>query len=467
MRDKLEAGILESLPNAVVNGHPTLRLPNTLSISFPRIAANTILAELNDIAVSAGAACHSDRVELSPVLKAMGKSEEVAMGTIRLSTGRQTTPSEIDSAIGEIVRVVKSLQPEYCEPANIPSGESIRLTMYTQGLGCACKLRPQLLEQLLRLQTPISDPNLLVGTDSCDDAAVYRISEDTAIVQTVDFFTPIVDDPYMFGAISAANSLSDIYAMGARPLFALNIVAFPSNRLPMSVLAQILKGAEDKATEAGIAIVGGHTVDDTEPKFGLAVTGLVHPDRIWHNVGAKIGDVLLLTKPIGTGIITTTAKRGICPSEVIRSASDSMAQLNGKAAEIAGEYDIHACTDITGFGLLGHLKEMMGGNNTSAVIHYSSVPLLTGVYELAIAGTIPGGTENNHSFTLPYVCYNESLSMVKRMILNDAQTSGGLLLALSPADADELSIKLRSAGLLSAVVGVVTEKGEWLVRVEE
>jgi hypothetical protein len=251
------------------------------------------------------------------VLEAMEVPLEDAMGTIRLSTGRGTSAGEIDRALDEITKVVESLQPSGLAGATASAalGKDVKLTRYTHGLGCACKLRPQLLEGILLKMPPPSDERILVGSDTADDAAVFKISDDTAIVQTVDFFTPILDDPFQFGAVAAANSLSDIYAMGARPLFALNIVGFPSNRLPMSVLEEILRGAQSKADEAGISIIGGHTIDDTEPKYGMAVTGMASPDQILANRGAKPGDALVLTKPIGTGVLSTAMKQDMLDSE--------------------------------------------------------------------------------------------------------------------------------------------------------
>ena len=315
MRDRLHNGLKTALPDAsfLLNGHPDLRLPNTLSLAFYLIEANTLLAEIGDqVAASAGAACHSDEIDLSQVLVAMDVPIDYAMGTVRFSVGRGTTEEEIDQAVQILTKSLNSLLPQGVSvPSTTANGaREIKLTRYTHGLGCACKLRPQALEEVLANLPPIADPKALVDASTNDDAAVYQVGEDLAVVQTVDFFTPIVDDPYWFGAISAANSLSDIYAMGAQPIFALSIVGFPSNRLPLSVLEEILRGAQEKAQEAGIPILGGHTVDDSEPKYGMAVTGLVHPERILRNSTAQPGDVLILTKPIGLGIPTTALKQG-------------------------------------------------------------------------------------------------------------------------------------------------------------
>jgi selenium donor protein len=247
--------------------------------------------------------------------------------------------------------------------------------------------------------------------------------------------------------------------MGGRALFALNVVGFPSNRLSMSVLEKILNGAHDKAREAGIAIIGGHTVDDTEPKFGLAVTGVVHPDKILTNRTAKPGDVLILTKPIGTGILSTALKQGMLDDDQKRLLIDTMAALNKTAADAMQEIGVNACTDITGFGLIGHLLEMMQGSKTSATVHADSIPILHGVEELAVSMIIPGGTKDNFSFTAPHVRYESGLSAVMRLILNDAQTSGGLLISVPDANAHILVEKLKKHGVEStAVIGRVTDQ---------
>ncbi|MFZ5980152.1 MAG: selenide, water dikinase SelD [Candidatus Zixiibacteriota bacterium] len=343
--------------------------------------------------------------------------------------------------------------------------DDIKLTRYTHGLGCACKLRPQLLEEILRKMPPSEDPALLVGTDTSDDAAVYRLDDTTAIVQTVDFFTPIVDDPYQFGAIAAANSLSDIYAMGARPLFALNVVGFPSNRLPMAVLERILSGARDKAREAGIDIVGGHTVDDTEPKFGLAVTGIINPRKIVANSTAQAGEVLVMTKPLGTGILSTALKEGRLEQMQADLLTATMAALNKTAAEAMQALGPGAATDITGFGLLGHLLEMMHRSGISAVIEFDQVPFLPGVAELATAGVIPGGSKDNYNHTRPHVFYSDHISQTKRLMLNDAQTSGGLLIALTPEKASKLVGKLRAEKIDAVIIGRVVPGADYKIMI--
>ncbi len=295
---------------------------------------------------------------------------------------------------------------------------------------------------------------MLVGTDTADDAAVYQVSDTLAIIQTVDFFTPIVDDPYSFGAIAAANALSDVYAMGGQPATALNIVCFPrdSDALPMSVLQRILLGGAEKAKEAGVSIVGGHTIDDAEPKYGLSVSGFVHPDRIWTNVGAEPGDKLILTKPIGTGVISTALRAGKADQEVVGSAIETMATLNRCAAEVAARFEPHACTDITGFGFLGHLREMLG-EGVAAVVRLSAIPLLGGARELALQGFVPGGAQRNWEAHGPLVTCGAGISEVDRHLLSDPQTSGGLLFAVAPLQASEFLAGLIGAGVQAAEVG--------------
>lgn len=465
MRDLLETRLLSEIPWARVNGHLQERLPNTLNISFKGIEANTLLSELVSLAASAGAACHAQQVDVSHVLEAMHVPVEYAMGTIRLSTGRATSEQEVEQAAREIGRVVRSLQPQRAGMSSEPAQDTIRLTQFTHGLGCACKLRPQLLEQVLAGMPVRADERVLVGTETADDAAVFSINKELALVQTVDFFTPIVDDPYQFGAISAANSLSDIYAMGATPLFALSVVAFPSNRLPLSVLADILRGAAEKAAEAGISIIGGHTVDDTEPKFGLTVTGSVHPDRVLTNTGAQPGDALILTKPIGTGIIATALKQGAIGAQEAAGALEWMARLNREAAEVMQRLGAHACTDVTGFGLLGHLLGMMKASNTCALVQADQVPLLEHAYDLAVAGILPGGSKNNLEYTAAHVDYSTNVPQALRILLNDAQTSGGLLVSLPAGRVKEYIANIINLKGMATEIGRVVENQAAIINV--
>lgn len=306
-------------------------------------------------------------------------------------------------------------------------------------------------------------PELLVGHETSDDAGVYQLTDSIALIQTVDFFTPIVDDPYMFGQITAANSLSDVYAMGGEPKTVLNIVAYPIKKLGAEVLSDILRGAADKVKEAGALTVGGHSIDDKEPKFGLSVTGIVHPDKIWKNVGAKPGDVLVLTKPIGVGIITTGIKRSVVTPEQEQIVTETMAELNKTAAEVLMNYHPHAVTDVTGFGLLGHSSEMARGSAVSFEIFYSKVPILEGALELARDGVVPGGSKSNHTWILDDVDYEE-LSIEEQLVLCDAITSGGLLVSISEDEAIKYVDALHSVGKYHAsIVGRVTEKKDKLI----
>lgn len=459
LRDRLQQGIFSQLTDVRVNGHPTLRSPNTLSLSFYGIEAQTLISELTELAVSAGAACHSDRVDMSHVLTAMRVPVIWGMGTLRLSVGRYTTQNEVDIAILKIVETVRRLRGSAADSISTGLG-AIKLTQFTHGLGCACKLRPIMLEAILQKLPVHTHPNLLVGTETSDDAMVYRISDDVALVSTVDFFTPIVDDPYLFGAIAAANSLSDIYAMGAKPLYALNIAAFPSGRLPDEVLEEILRGASDKAAEAGIPIAGGHTVEDTEPKFGLAVTGVVHPQRILRNQGAKPGDAILLTKPLGTGILSTALKRGMLDSSYYETLVQNLVSLNKIAAEVLVDFTVHACTDVTGFGLLGHLLEMCRPAGLGAHLIFDNIPILPGADSLALAGAIPGGSLDNLAWVESFVRFTDRLPMYQRVVLADAQTNGGLLLALPENESQNLlrALKERTSVQVN-LIGYFTSTG--------
>ncbi len=320
--------------------------------------------------------------------------------------------------------------------------------------------------QVLRHLPKIEDPNVLVGTNTADDAAVYRVRDDLAIVQTVDFFTPVVDDPYTFGLITAANSLSDIYAMGAMPLFALNIVGFPSKKLPMEVLAEILKGGAAKAAEAGVSIIGGHTIDDDEPKYGLVVTAIIDPQKVITNAGAKVGDILVLTKPLGSGIITTAIKRGLVSPANIDEVVKVMSTLNKAAAAAMVETGVNACTDITGFGFLGHLHEMVKGSGVGAQIMLNQVPVLPAAWDLIAQGVAPGGTHRNLEYLQGDLVWDDSITNESRLVLADAQTSGGLLISVTREKARQLIAALAKAGVpVAAVVGEVINDPEFRIRI--
>lgn len=468
-RDLLEKNITESLSGIKINGHPECRLPNTSSISFKGIEANVLLNELSDsgIAASAGAACHTDSIDVSSVLTAINAREIFAMGTLRFSTGKFTTKEEIEKAASIIIKKVKNLQPKVkSQKENIPDLSEVKLTHYTQGMGCACKLRPQELKKILKEFTIPHDPNILIDSSTADDAAVYKINQETAIVQSLDFFTPIVDSPYDFGAIAAANALSDIYAMGANPIFALNIVGFPSNRLPIKVLQDILAGAKDKAVEAGISVIGGHTIDDTEPKFGLVVTGIVHPDQILKNNNAHVKDAIILTKPLGTGILSTATKRGLTNQKQIKNITRIMTALNDKTANILKQFPVNSCTDITGFGLLGHLSEMTESSQTDAQLVLENIPFIEEVWEFAAGNVIPGGTRDNLDFLKEKVEWGEGISETQRLVLADAQTSGGLLFTIPNQYKDKIIGELKKSGILSAShIGEITQKGQGKIKI--
>lgn len=294
-----------------------------------------------------------------------------------------------------------------------------------------------------------------------DDAAVVRLDGENAIVQTVDFFTPIVDDPYAFGQIAAANSLSDIYAMGADPLFALNIVAFPSKDLPMETLAEILLGGSDKAKEAGISIVGGHSIDDKEPKYGLVVTGRGVVGELVQNSTAQEGDTLILTKPLGTGIIATAIKRGIAPEEMVTEATAIMSTLNRTAADLMLKHGAHSATDVTGYGLLGHLLEMCQASSVTAEVNFDSLQFIDGVEELALKDVIPGGSERNFDFVSPHIKFPDDLPQHRKIMTADAQTSGGLLISLPEKSAQNfLDDFSENSSNLAFQIGTIREKSK-------
>ena len=304
----------------------------------------------------------------------------------------------------------------------------------------------------------VTDPRVLVGTKTADDAAVFELNAELGLVATLDFFTPIVDDPTTFGAIAATNALSDVYAMGGQPLFALNVAGFPREGLPLDVLGQILAGGAAKAAEAGISIIGGHTIDDPEPKYGLVVIGRVAPDRIVRNVGARPGDRLFLTKPLGSGIITTAIKRGQASLELTERIVRVMTTLNRSGAEAMAEVRPNAATDVTGFGLLGHLWEMTSGSGVGAIVRLDDVPVLPEVWDLARRDVVPGGTRRNLASLVDRVVWGPGVDEIDRLVLSDAQTSGGLLIAVPPERAAALREALTRRGTLaSAEIGEIVE----------
>ena len=312
----------------------------------------------------------------------------------------------------------------------------------------------------------ISDPNVIRGMASLDDAGVYKIADDLAIIQTIDFFTPIVDDPYMFGQIAAANALSDVYTMGGKPLTAMNIVCFPTQTLDISVLKDILRGGVDKMLEAGVTLVGGHSIDDKELKYGLSVTGTVHPKRLVTNSGAKAGDKVILTKPLGTGIINTALKAGIADEETVAKITKCMATLNSKASELMQEVGVHACTDITGFGFLGHTVQLAQNSQVGINVHLTSIPFFPEAGELANQGFCPAGLYRNREFYSPCVRIAGEVPAHIQDVIFDPQTSGGLLICLATRKAKLLLRKLQEAGVEdAAIIGEVVSEPRGVVTV--
>jgi selenide,water dikinase len=346
--------------------------------------------------------------------------------------------------------------------------QPVRLVTYSHGAGCACKLGPADLTEVLQQITPQLpvDPAVLVGFDTGDDAAVYKLDDKTAIVFTADFFTPIVDDAHDWGRIAAANALSDVYAMGGRPILCLNIVGWPRETLPLSLLARVLEGGNEVARSAGAFLAGGHTIDDPEPKYGMAVVGLVDPERVVTNSAARAGDVLLLTKPLGLGVISTAIKNQKAPSAVVSEAIDTMTTLNAGASSAMASAGIKAATDVTGFGLLGHLQKMLAASGVGATLRASAVPVLNGARELAEAGQIPGGSKRNRKFVEPSVDFEDDVDEVTRMLLADAQTSGGMLIACPQAVLVTLLAAMKDNGTPVWEIGSVTDGAAGTIRVD-
>jgi selenide,water dikinase len=344
----------------------------------------------------------------------------------------------------------------------------IHLIGYSHGAGCGCKLGPADLSDVLaslRPQLP-ADPALLVGSETGDDAAVYRLDERTALVFTTDFFTPVVDDAYDWGRVAAANALSDVYAMGGRPLLCLNLVCWPRDALPLDLLGRVLEGGIAVAQEAGAIVVGGHTIDDPEPKYGMAVVGLADPDRIVTNAAARAGDVLFLTKPVGLGVISTAIKNRKAPDDIVAAAIETMTTLNAPASVAMLDSGVRAATDVTGFGLLGHLHRMLNASGVSATVRAPDVPVIEGARELAAAGQIPGGSKRNRAYVEPAVRFADGVDEVSRVLLTDAQTSGGLLISCPPDQVATLRAALNERGVPSHEVGVVRAGPAGSIRVD-
>ena len=342
----------------------------------------------------------------------------------------------------------------------------IRLTALSHGAGCACKLGSAELTEVLRHLPGVTDPRVLVDAASRDDAAVFLLTPDRALIATTDFFTPIVDDARSWGAIAAANALSDVYAMGGTPLFALNLVAWPRTGLPFDLLGEVMAGAAEVASEAGCLLLGGHSIDDAEPKFGLAVTGEVHPDHLMTNAAGRAGDILVLTKPLGTGLLTTALKRDRLTEAEIAPAVASMRALNAGAARAARTAGVRAATDITGFGLLGHLGNILRGSALAAELWMENLPVLEQARQMADEGLVPGGTARNIAAAEPHTTYGVDVTPAERILLADAQTSGGLLLAVKPERLDELLAELKQEGTpATAVIGRLVKGAIGTIRV--
>lgn len=339
-----------------------------------------------------------------------------------------------------------------------------RLTEMTRTSGWAAKIGPETLSNILSKLPKMEDKNLIVGIETSDDAAVYKLNDEMATIQTLDFFTPVVDDPYTYGQIAAANSLSDVYAMGGKPIMALNIVCFPTC-LSMDILGEILRGGADKVIEAGAVVVGGHTVDDNEPKFGLSVTGIVHPQKVLKNCGCKVGEVIILTKPLGTGIINTAIKGEVASKDAYNTAVEVMATLNKYAAEIITKYPISACTDITGFGIMGHGYEMASGSNVTLKLFKDKIPYINEAKEYAEMGLVPEGSYNNRTY-LQGKYELRDVPQWMEDILFDPQTSGGLLFSCSEEESEKILKELNELKLKSSIVGKVLPYEESYIVVE-
>ena len=342
--------------------------------------------------------------------------------------------------------------------------EKIKLTQYSKSAGCAAKLGPKILSEVVGKLPKFQDENLLVGVETADDGAVHRISEDVALIQTSAFYPPMVDEPYVFGQVAAANALSDIYAMGGEPCLALNIVAYP-NCLGSEALGEILAGGAAKVKEAGAVLAGGHSINDEEPKYGMSVTGFVHPDKIWKNTGAQPGDLLILTKALGVGILNTAVKAEMASPKEKKAAQESMTYLNKTAMEVFRRFPIHCCTDVTGFSLAGHALEIGKASQVSLEIFTEKLPLLTGVLDYASMGLVPEGTYRNKAYQQEEVFLEKGISEAMEDLLFDPQTSGGLLAAVPFEEGEKVLAALKEAGLKTpaAIIGRVEEKKEHFI----
>jgi selenide,water dikinase len=345
--------------------------------------------------------------------------------------------------------------------------EGIELTKFVENAGCASKINQNDLKKVLAELPEINDPNVLVSSNTCDDAGVYKINDNLALVQSVDIFTPLVDDPYTFGQIAAANSVSDIYAMGGQPQTALSIIGFPIETLSHKIMSQIMRGGMDKLEEAGVVILGGHSIKDNEIKFGFAISGIIDPSKIITNDGAKPGDILVLTKPLGTGVVSFAHQIGKASASALEAIARSMIELNKEASEILMDMEILTATDITGFGLLGHMSEMVVQSGVTAEIYAGNVPVFDEVLDYLRQGMISGAIERNREFSSRFVSTSENVEEELEMVLYDPQTSGGLLASVNESKVEELISRLKDKGILNtAIIGKITQrsKGKILVK---
>ena len=460
------------------------RLSNTLYISFPNISANLILDMLsNKIACSAGAACHSDEVTMSYVLSAMNVTPDVAMGTLRISTGIKTSEKDCEDAGNYIVNVINELMSKNDKNTNINNNinsDLCRLTKNTHGMGCGCKISPKILNNLLNSLPKMKSiekniENILVSNDTCDDACVYNLqnksnesnNDKNALITTLDFLTPICDKPYDYGQIATANAISDIYAMGGKPINALTIVAFPISRLPINVLKEILIGAFDKADEANCPILGGHSIEDNEPKFGLSVNGLCNKNFIWKNSTIEENDIIFLTKEIGVGTIMTGVKKDFVTEKdnCVKIAIETMKKLNKYHCECLNDLEekngkiVNAATDVTGFGLIGHLIECIGNKNLCAEINFNKIKFIERSKEFVEMDIIPGGANNNFGFSKGKVDYG-NCDKSEQILINDPQTSGGLLIFVSENKANLVRDCFQENKLVYFEIGKICKKKE-------
>ncbi|RKY47167.1 MAG: selenide, water dikinase SelD [Candidatus Neomarinimicrobiota bacterium] len=416
LKEKFWSSLRKELPPVEINGHFEKSLPNTVNVHFPGASSDLLFSEIY---------C-----------------------SVRFSLGILITEEEIEKAVSIISRGYRKLASGIEKlTKNASSG---KLRRFSHRLGCACKISSATLGEALEDFSAIHNLQALIGYENLDDGCAYKIDEDRAIVSTVDFFISIVDDPYIFGMIAVSNALGDIYAMGGEPFFGMNIVAFPEERFSFDVLREILKGAHDKAQEAGAVIIGGYTIGDIELKYGLAVNGLVNPSKILRNNTPCEGDILILTKPIGTGILSTAMKRGILDRETRDLLVETMTELNKGAPEVVKDYPVTPCTDVTGFGLIGHLYGMVRNSEKSAIIDYEKVPHIPGVTKYARLSNIPEDTYENWRFLDDKVHWKEGLSKIEKAILFDAQISGGLLFTVSENYSEQIVSCLRENGVRSA-----------------